>query len=518
LGIQINQFGTGNPPSIFSLNPTTHQTIYFTSSISCKSRKPREQEEYDNDEDEDGDGDGEEDGDEDEDFIDTTGEETSSPAGRRGKKDKSTAGGRRQRNSEGEGEGRINYAFEELLSYRSKGGANRNKAQIHLNYDDLLARFSNDTEIETYKPYDVKTHASWLKICKRKRSEKKLHRKLKSRAFGRTQVVSPFVLGMKNDAKVKAKIQKDLEIRANSPALPGFVFDNTSLRKAVKMWTGRRNKALVTYGPISTWNTSQVTDMSCLFQNRRRFNDDLSGWDVRKVHTMCAMFENCIAFNQPLDSWDVSGVKQMKGMFHNATSFNQPLHQWNVSQVRSMQGMFRNASAFNTQALLAQAWSVVPNTIKETWFDEPVYSVVHFDQQEIQQAAENILKDFTNSLYHSQFKELDNFKLRIAVEMWHRDRHKARVILGDIANWNTSQVTDMHSLFSNRMTFNDDISGWDTSRVVTMKAMFKGACLFNQPLDRWNVAKETSMKSMFRGAVVFDQALPSGWNLDELRK
>ncbi len=42
---------------------------------------------------------------------------------------------------------------------------------------------------------------------------------------------------------------------------------------------------------------------------------------------------------------------------------------------------------------------------------------------------------------------------------------------GPIADWDTSQVTDMNELFKDKNTFNDAITNWDTSLVTDIPFM-----------------------------------------------
>ena len=102
-----------------------------------------------------------------------------------------------------------------------------------------------------------------------------------------------------------------------------------------------------TYGPISYWNTSNVTDMQEMFAEASYFNEDISNWDTSSVETMHAMFFSAESFNQPLHSWNTSAVKDMSYMFANAESFNQRLTDWNTSAVENMSFMFKNAFNFN---------------------------------------------------------------------------------------------------------------------------------------------------------------------------
>ena len=77
--------------------------------------------------------------------------------------------------------------------------------------------------------------------------------------------------------------------------------------------------------------------------------------------------------------------------------------------------------------------------------------------------------------------------------------------LGNISDWDTSNITDMSALFSGYGRFNEDISRWDVSNVINMGGMFHGAEAFNQPIGSWDVSKVTNMEYMFYGATAFNQ-------------
>ena len=61
----------------------------------------------------------------------------------------------------------------------------------------------------------------------------------------------------------------------------------------------------------------------------------------------------------------------------------------------------------------------------------------------------------------------------------------------------TTLMTDLHSTFRDRTSFNQPISSWDTSNVVDMQNMFYSAMNFNQPIGSWNTSKVTNMSLMF---------------------
>merc|ERR1711964_761507 len=101
------------------------------------------------------------------------------------------------------------------------------------------------------------------------------------------------------------------------------------------------------YGPIGSWVTSEVTDMSQLFHSDKSFNGDIGGWDTSSVMTMFGMFASADAFNQNIGGWDTSKVTDMSWMFFDAKVFNGDILEWCTSKVTDMNKMFRGAKAFS---------------------------------------------------------------------------------------------------------------------------------------------------------------------------
>ena len=151
--------------------------------------------------------------------------------------------------------------------------------------------------------------------------------------------------------------------------------------------------------PLNNWDTSNVTNMSSMFYAARQFNQPLNSWDTSKVKDMDSMFRDAVQFNQPLNSWDTSNVTNMKNMFSGATEFNQPLNSWDTSNVTNMSSMFNFALSFN--------------------------------------------------------QPLDN--------------------------WNTSNVTNMKNMFSRAKSFNQPLNNWNTSNVKDMDSMFSPEFLIGHP-------------------------------------
>ena len=248
------------------------------------------------------------------------------------------------------------------------------------------------------------------------------------------------------------------------------------LKEAIKDFQGKKGE-YKKRGHPNNWDTSKITDMSCLFEFDCSFNECIDNWDTSNVTNMEKMFFGAELFNKSLGniknlidtriaftltqykivqskksnrrikrkipvflirkimtfigskSWDTSRVTNMKGMFYGALQFNQPISHFNTCRVEDMKYMFCNAREFNHP----------------------------------------------------------------------------------IERWDTSKVTDMNSMFSGASSFNQHIGNWDTGKVTDMSTMFLGATLFNQPIGRWDITKVTDMCKMFYGTKSFNQTLTS-WN------
>ena len=94
---------------------------------------------------------------------------------------------------------------------------------------------------------------------------------------------------------------------------------------AVEAWGEDRDAAKDQYGPIASWNTSEITNMLYLFYYKAGFNEDISHWDVSNVTSLYCTFYGATSFNRDLARWDVSNVTSLNNTFYDATSFDQQL-------------------------------------------------------------------------------------------------------------------------------------------------------------------------------------------------
>ena len=232
-------------------------------------------------------------------------------------------------------------------------------------------------------------------------------------------------------------------------------------------------------------DTSLITDMSELFKNSKRVNfEGLETWDTSNVVNMSSMFELAEKFNYNINSWDVSKVENMSKMFWECKKFNQPLNKWNISNVNNVQSMFGNCSIFNQNI---ENW----NTSNIKIFSFMFYNCLNFNQPLGKWDTSNVISTA------GMFMNCRNFNQ-------------------NINNWNVSKLEYANSMFYNCLNFNQPLGKWDTSNVISTAGMFMNCRNFNQNINNWNVSKLEYANSMFEECWNFNQPLDN-WKTSNLK-
>ncbi len=291
----------------------------------------------------------------------------------------------------------------------------------------------------------------------------------------------------------------------------------------------KRSKDQITPENAATTCTSDITDMSNLFENQTTFNADISSWDVSSVVDMSSMFAGATSFNQDIGSWNVSSVTVMDKMFYEANTFNQPIGSWDVSAVTSMNQMFHKANTFNQ---LIGSWNVGAVTDMFEMFHEAgtfnqdisswdvssvtdMYAMFHEARtfnQDISSWDVSSVTDMINMFTFTDFNQpIGNWDVSSVTRL--AGTFSASPFNQDISEWDVSAVTNMNGVFGANSSFNQDISSWDVSSVVDMSSMFAGATSFNQDIGSWDVSLVNDMSYMFDDASSFNQDIGS-WNVN----
>jgi surface protein len=237
----------------------------------------------------------------------------------------------------------------------------------------------------------------------------------------------------------------------NTAAVTGMHY---MFNSAVKFNNGQ--PAGTSGGADLTFSTSNVANMTYMFQGASVFNQNVSSFDTSKVTDMSYMFSRTLAFNngqapggagqRPL-AWSTSNVTTIAGMFmaSSASVFNQNISGWDLSKCTDMSKVLQmvwptGTNAFNNGALPGES-----NTLSWT------------------------LNTTSNVAMQQAFQGLRYFN-------------------ADITDWNTTRVTSFASAFYDTGAFNQDISRWDTARVTNFSNMFDGARAFNRNLAQFQLS------------------------------
>jgi surface protein len=344
----------------------------------------------------------------------------------------------------------------------------------------------------------------------------------------RTSAVSEPGLAMEEDHKAAAaaaaaagtSAMKAIGRRLTTP------ITNANIRTAVSAWCSDPTTAAATYGNISGWDTSSVTNrFKCLFSSYTggkcpstaacsgptyipaTFDEDLSKWNTSSATTMYEMFAYAQSFNSDVSSWDVSRVQDMAYMFRSASSFTSDVSAWDVSSVRDMESMFALASSFESDV---SSWDVSRVGTMESMFRSASSFTSDVSSWNTSSVEDMSLMFFGASLFTSNVSAWDTSSVEDMESMF----QQASLFTSDVSAWDVSSVQDMEALFYDASSFNSDVSAWDVSSVVNMKDMFHRAVVFNQPLGGWDVTSVVDMRGMFHDAYAFDWDLC--WNLNIL--
>ena len=110
-------------------------------------------------------------------------------------------------------------------------------------------------------------------------------------------------------------------------------------------------------GDLSQWDTSNVTNMSHMFE-QSPFDGDISTWDVHRVLDMTCMFKHC-PFRGSISRWDLANLKHAYEVFSSV--HDSPLGYLGVLQGEySLPKDFPRAALFHQVRALAEGLDLDP--------------------------------------------------------------------------------------------------------------------------------------------------------------
>lgn len=265
----------------------------------------------------------------------------------------------------------------------------------------------------------------------------------------------------------------------------------------------------------SITSTTNVINMSGMFQRCDNFDSAIVFWDVSNVTNMSYMFWNAASFNQDISTWDTQNVENMDHMFDDATSFDKSVKDWCVSKIDSQPTDWARETVIEHDFELHPCWGHCPRDEDGTnnpcprpyaWetHDGPVWHIYDATKK----------MELRGGPYDAYLPD-GSFYSRV------HDVHPGEEIIilthgnapcGEgpgcglfhqvFANWefgpitDVSKMTNMSRLF-NYCNFNNDISDWDVSNVTNMDQMFGRNDKFDQDISMWCVHQIKTKPSQF---------------------
>jgi len=272
-------------------------------------------------------------------------------------------------------------------------------------------------------------------------------------------------------------------------------FDTSNVTNMNSMFSGCSVACL----DLSSFDTSNVTDMKTMFSSCQNLTSlDLSNFDTSSVISMCAMFVSCSKITSlDLSSFNTTNVIDMVNMFgycQNLQSLD--LSSFDTSNVANMQMMFYvcpsltslDLSSFDTSNVKDMGFMFV-NCSKLASLNISSFNTANIA---------NMSGMFSGC---SSLTSLDvtNFNTSNVADMSGMFSECSSLTSLDVTNFNTSNVTDMSGMFSGCSSLTSlDVTSFNTSKVMDMSSMFD-VCweLSSLNLSNFSTSNVTNMNSMF---------------------
>lgn len=137
----------------------------------------------------------------------------------------------------------------------------------------------------------------------------------------------------------KFKISKDIKTYLYSPKTV------TELRNIVALILDKKYQ-----GTLNDIDTSNIEDMSDLFDQMNYTKLDLSNWNMSNVKNIHKMFGRCPRLKEVnCSNWDVSNIEEMGSLFIDCKNLVKVIgiENWKTDSLTNIQSMFFNCKKFD---------------------------------------------------------------------------------------------------------------------------------------------------------------------------
>ena len=300
-----------------------------------------------------------------------------------------------------------------------------------------------------------------------------------------------------------------------APKYSGYLFSST--------YTGKQLKNVTEIEGLSQLDTSNVTDMRCMFSDMRSvINLDVSGFDTSNVTSMNYMFKNMSSITSlDVSGFDTSNVTGMYTMFQGLSRVTSlDLSNFDTHKVTDMRDMFVDTPL--KKLILGDTFKFVESgsenaKLTSAWKREDGTGKVY--------TAEDFMKNYgTGDLTAGTYVSVETGTWGTSPYMFDENTGVLTIEAGELSGyeespWNSDKVDseaikkivlagkvvapeDSSNLFSysylKNVTEIDGLSQLDTSNVTDMREMFRGMnSITSLDLSGFDTSKVTDMSDMF---------------------
>ncbi|HFU6522294.1 TPA: BspA family leucine-rich repeat surface protein [Enterococcus hirae] len=304
-----------------------------------------------------------------------------------------------------------------------------------------------------------------------------------------------------------------------APKYSGYLFSST--------YTGKQLKNVTEIEGLSQLDTSNVTDMRCMFSDMRSvINLDVSGFDTSNVTSMNYMFKNMSSITSlDVSGFDTSNVTGMYTMFQGLSRVTSlDLSNFDTHKVTDMRDMFVDTPL--KKLILGDTFKFVESgsenaKLTSAWKREDGTGKVY--------RAEDFMKNYgTGDLTAGTYVSVETGTWGTSPYMFDENTGVLTIEAGELSGyeespWNSDKVDseaikkivlagkvvapeDSSNLFSysylKNVTEIDGLSQLDTSNVTDMREMFRGMnSITSLDLSGFDTSNVTNMKWMFGGGL-----------------
>ena len=245
---------------------------------------------------------------------------------------------------------------------------------------------------------------------------------------------------------------------------------------------------------LSNFDTSNVTNMSEMFYRSKAKSINLSSFNTSSVTDMSSMFCESNATSLDVSKFDTRNVTNMSAMFYSTKVTSLDLNSFNTSNVTNMQSMFGGSnvktldvSNFNTSKVTDMGGMFSGSNATE------IKGLEKFDTSNVTNMITMFSYCSAESLNLSSFDTSKVTNMNWMFAYLNLDNIKG------LEKLNTSNVTDMFGMFNGSKNNNGIfyLNNIDTSKVTNMRQMFSSAEFKEIDISNFDTSNVTNMSSMF---------------------